>query len=175
MANKPAEPAPRETPVEPAAPRNLKKYILFAAAFLLLAGGGFVGVARFAPGLLPGQLDLFGMKADSKPKEKLVHEAHGHIYAMEAQVVNLADRDQQRYLKVKIEMESSEAKPNEEFAKRAPQLKDLSLAVLSSKTYRDLHDAEGKTKLKEELLGKINGQLNAFKINHLYFTEFVIQ
>jgi flagellar protein FliL len=175
MASKPAEPAPQETPVGPATPRNRKKYVFFAAAFLLLFGGGFVGVARFVPGLLPGQLDLFGMKTASKPKEKPVHEAHGHVYTMEPQVVNLADRDQQRYLKVKIEMESSEAKPSEEFAKRAPQLKDLSLAVLSSKTYRDLFDAEGKTKLKEELLGKINGQLNGFKIKRLYFTEFVIQ
>jgi flagellar FliL protein len=100
---------------------------------------------------------------------------HGHVYSMDPFLVNLADPDQGRYLKVKIELESTEEKPNEEYQQRLSQLRDSVLTVLSGKTYQDIFDSGGKKKLKEEMVSKLNPLLSHFKLKTIYFTEFVVQ
>ena len=94
---------------------------------------------------------------------------------MDSFVVNLANPDLPKYLKVKIEMESQESKPNEEFDKRQPQIRDTVLLILTGKTSKEVSDSEGKAKLKEEILQKVNQLLNGVKVKAIYFTEFVVQ
>jgi flagellar FliL protein len=94
---------------------------------------------------------------------------------MDAFVVNLADTESPRYLKVKIDIESDSSKENEEYKKRLPQIRDAVLTILGSKTYKEIYDSEGKRKLKEEVILKVNQAVSGFKVKTIYFTEFVIQ
>jgi flagellar FliL protein len=94
---------------------------------------------------------------------------------MEPFLVNLADPDQGRYLKVKIVIESTEKKPDEEYQQRLPELRDSVLTVLSTKRYQDIFDSEGKKKLKEEIISKLNQLVSHFRVKTIYFTEFVVQ
>jgi flagellar FliL protein len=74
-----------------------------------------------------------------------------------------------------MSIESQEMKVNEEYEKRLPQLRDTILTVLSSKTYGEIADSEGKKKLREEIILKLNRLLRGFQVKTVYFTEFMIQ
>ncbi|GAB0056116.1 hypothetical protein SIID45300_00420 [Candidatus Magnetaquicoccaceae bacterium FCR-1] len=62
-----------------------------------------------------------------------------------------------------------------ELERRKPQLQDVILALLTSKSSRELQALEGKFRLREELLARINALLVNGSITRVYFTEFVIQ
>ncbi len=100
---------------------------------------------------------------------------HGSMYKMEPFLVNLADPGQLRYLKITLHVESNQEKISEEYEKRVPQIRDAILIILSGKCYKDIMNSEGKTVLREEIKGKLNQLLTSFKVQNIYFTEFVVQ
>jgi flagellar FliL protein len=151
----------------PKGKKGKKKLILIAGIVLfLVAGAG--AVIFFSSGLTGG-------KGHSKEVKEASANTRGHIYSMDPFVVNLMDTEPQRYLKVKIDIESHEAKADEEFEKRLPQLRDIILTILTSKTYKEIYDSEGKKKLKEEIILKSNQLLGNSRVKSIYYTEFVVQ
>jgi len=94
---------------------------------------------------------------------------------MDPFLVNLADPGQSRYLKITLHLESNQEKPDAEYEKRQPQLRDAILTILSSRHCRDIVTPEGKAALREEIKGKVNQLLVNLKAQNIYFTEFVIQ
>lgn len=164
-----ADPAKTET-LE-TKPRKGRKLVIIGGGLILLIGAVIVSVILLAPGLLPqGVLGSKGPEGKEPSKE-----THGHIYTMEPFLVNLADTEQPRYLKVRIDVESDKQKVDEEYAKRLPQLRDAILTILSNKTYQEIFDSEGKKKLKDEIISKVNQLLSTFKVKSIYFTDFVVQ
>lgn len=154
-----------------------KKWLLLGAlVFILLAAGGGAAVFFF-PEVLPESLNFFGHKPakGSAAHKNPAAEERGHMYAMDPFIVNLADADQNRYLKIRINLESKKPEANEEFAKKLPLVKDTILTILSQKKSEDLFHSSGKEKLKAEMMGSINPHLVELKIKAIYFTEFVIQ
>ena len=93
-------------------------------------------------------------------------------------VVNLADTDAARYLKIKINlMIDDKAKLKEVSENQALQLKirDVILQSLTAKTSHDLMNDEGKNKLRQELQEKVGLYFREPKLVDIVFTEFVIQ
>jgi flagellar FliL protein len=171
----PPEPLDEGNPV----PRksSLKKWLILGAlVFILIAAGGGAAVF-FLPEYMPEPLNFFDHKpAKSSPAHKEpLGEEHGHIYSMDPFIVNLADDDQNRYLKIRINLESKKPEPNEEFAKKLPLIKDTILTILSQKRSEELFHSSGKEKLKAEMMRLVNPNLVELKIKAVYFTEFVIQ
>jgi len=99
----------------------------------------------------------------------------GPMYEMPTVIVNLAETRGTRYLKVTAGFEMSRPTLQEELDERKPQISDLMIDVLSSKTISEISDHEGKVKLKRELLEKINEVLIGGKLVNVYFMEFVVQ
>jgi flagellar FliL protein len=144
------------------------KLILIIGAVILLTGGGvagwlFLGGAKGPAGHVAGNGE-----ATSDVSGDL-------IYEMEIFVVNLNDPGGKRYLKTKISLEYTGAELTDELKLRQPQLRDVMLLLLSSKTLEDIQGTEGKIILRRELILRINQALQKGKIRNLYFTEFVIQ
>jgi flagellar FliL protein len=151
----------------PEGKKGKKRLILIACILLfLIAGGGTV--IFFSSGLIGG-------KGHSKEAKEASTKTRGHIYSMDTFVVNLMDTEPPRYLKIKIDIESHEAKANEDFEKRLPQLRDVILTILTSKTYKEIYDSEGKKKLKDEIILKANQLLGNLGVKAIYYTEFVVQ
>jgi flagellar FliL protein len=46
---------------------------------------------------------------------------------------------------------------------------------LSSKSYSDIGTVEGKYKMRDEIVARVNQYLTNSKVSTAYFTEFVIQ
>ncbi|MCX8092808.1 MAG: flagellar basal body-associated FliL family protein [Candidatus Goldbacteria bacterium] len=102
----------------------------------------------------------------------------GPIQSLGEFVVNLADPTETHYLRANVVLEldyGSSLKLAEEVDKRMPQIKDIVIATLGSKTSIQLADAENREALKQELKDKINAILNRGQLARVYFTSFAIQ
>lgn len=90
-------------------------------------------------------------------------------------VVNIADRDRDRYLKVTAELEMSSPEVRQELDHRLPEIRDLLISLLGSKSFEEVRTIEGKNFLREEMLLRINSLLATGQAKRVFFTEFVVQ
>src|SRR5262245_63934810 len=126
-------------------------------ALVSSAGGGLVSWYLITKTLMKAEA-----KAGSEEEKKIdeVSEAleKGAALQLEPFVVNLADTDAARYLRIKISlMVSDKGKAKEVEENTALQLKvrDVILDTLIKKTSHELITEEGKKKLREEIHEKI--------------------
>jgi len=148
------------------------KFIIIGVAVLVLAGGGFVAWQLF---FTQKPEDSASETVSLEDQDAKLEEALSQTFTMETFVVNLNDPGGKRYLKTNIELEYVTAEMGEELKHRLPQLRDLILLLLSSKSLDDIQTVDGKIALRRELIQRINQVLTTGKIRNLYFTEFVIQ
>ncbi len=102
----------------------------------------------------------------------------GPIQSLGEFTVNLADPTETHYLRTNVVLEldyGSNLKLSDEVDKRTPQIKDIVISALSSKTSIQLADPENREALKQEIKDKINAILNRGQITKVYFTTFAIQ
>jgi flagellar FliL protein len=99
----------------------------------------------------------------------------GTMVRLDPFIVNLNEVDASRYLKVSIELEVTGEEAVQELEKRSPQIRDITVGVLSSKSFADIQGADGKFRLKEELMFAINKVLVSGQVTHIFFTQFVVQ
>jgi flagellar protein FliL len=144
------------------------KWILIGVVLLVVAGGGYVGWTL--------------VKTDSEPaaepsasNQKAPELEVGQTFSMDPFVVNLNEGGGKRYLKSKIELEYMEEGVLKELESRLPQMRDVILLHLSSKSLDEVQSVDGKIELKNALIKRINQILKLGKIRNLYFTQFVIQ
>ena len=99
----------------------------------------------------------------------------GTIIPLDSFVVNISDRERDRYLKLKTELELSMPELSDELDQRMPQIRDLIISLLGSKSFEEVRTIEGKNFLREEILLRINSLLVSGKVKRVFFTEFVVQ
>jgi flagellar protein FliL len=117
---------------------------------------------------------------EAKKKEEALVEAieHGAVMPLEPFVVNLADQDSARYLRIKVSlMVDDKSKVKELIENQALTLKvrDVILQTLTKKTSQDLINEEGKNKLRAEIHEGVGHYFKEPKLTDVMFTEFVIQ
>ncbi len=99
----------------------------------------------------------------------------GTVVPLDSFVVNISDRERDRYLKLKAELELSIPELSDELDQRMPQIRDLIISLLGSKSFEEVRTIEGKNFLREEMLLRINALLVSGKVKRVFFTEFVVQ
>jgi flagellar protein FliL len=109
-----------------------------------------------------------------------------------SKIVNLVDPTGRKYLRVGIVLEftptdlayytmAAEEKIlyvttfKEEVNLKLPVINDTIITMLASKTFEDVYTAEGKEKLRREILTTLNTMLPEYQVIYVYFTEFVVQ
>jgi flagellar FliL protein len=100
------------------------------------------------------------------------------VLPLEPFVVNLADSDTARYLRVKISLmvdDKSKLKEIEENQALQLKVRDVILQTLTRKTSQDLISDDGKKKLRKEIQDEVGPFFKQPKLNDVMFTEFVIQ
>jgi flagellar FliL protein len=155
--------SPSAEEITPKPKRSLKKIIILALAATFLCAGIFIAYIIFFDEPAPS-----GKDSEKAQAEKVV-------MSMEAFLVNLADKETRRYLKVKVELEVENEKAMKELEKSVPRMRDAMILLLSSKTYADISTPEGKVKLKEEIMKRLVALPHGKKVSNAYFTEFVAQ
>lgn len=148
---------------------------------IILVGVLFVLVLGMGGGMFMIWNKLAAVSAQVTPAgdphgEKAKAEQMGKVVSLDTFIVNLADPGANRYLRLTMDLEVTGGKAaEEEVTRRTSQLRDAVLMILPTKRFGDIISTEGKSALREELLGNLNGLLVSAKIARIYFKEFVIQ
>ncbi len=154
MSSAPAEAAE----AAPAKKGPKKLIIIIAAAVLLLsvaAGGALFMIKKKAAAQAAEEGGDAEVAEETHEDEKKDHgkESHGTptFVPLDPFTVNLADKDQDRYLQVGLTLEASDAKVAEEIKGYMPAIRNAVLLILSHKTSEELLEVEGKEKMAEEI------------------------
>mgnify|MGYP006277496403 CR=1 FL=1 len=116
----------------------------------------------------------------------------GIMFDTGTKIINLAEPSGRRYIRVNIVLEIYPSNPdyvnleheaqnhyleefNQEIEDSLPIINDSLISELSSKTFEEVYTAEGKEKIREEIVTLLNEKLADHHIMNVYFTEFVVQ
>lgn len=134
---------------------------------LVLAMVGFMGYTFLK------QSGFLAPKEDApkrtRAKEPIIYTFEGNF------LVNLADKDNLRYLKAVISVALSNQKAENELRKKSVEIRDAIIMVLSAQTSEDLATPEGKERLKTLIAERINSMLTEGEVESVYFLDFVMQ
>lgn len=97
------------------------------------------------------------------------------VFPLDPFIANLADDGGGRYLKATIQMEFAGPELPSWLEQRMPQIRDLILTLLTSKSFDEIRSPEGKQILRDEILRRANQALQAEQVVAVYFTEFIVQ
>jgi flagellar FliL protein len=150
-----------EQPAEPKKKSKLKLIIIASVVLIVVIAGTVTGFYFF--------------KSTEVKKSVAEKPIVLTIWPMEAFVINIAETNGERYLKLVMQLEVSDPDVVKELDQLKPRLRDSILDLLTSKTYKDLMDLAGKQRLREEIAGRINNILQRGKVTKVYFTDFVVQ
>lgn len=166
MAERPRQEQQKEAVAPPPSPRGpMKILFILLPAMILLGGGGYVGWGL----LRPSSVSESGQKAPEPqgPPPKV---------AMKPFVVNLQDIGEiPRYLKVEFDLELRPGSPTQEVEAKTAELRDSIIVLLSSKRSQELSTIEGKDRLREEILLRLNARLQSATVVRVFFKDFIIQ
>jgi flagellar FliL protein len=115
-------------------------------------------------------------EAKAQEEDKVAAEEEdfvGKMIPMETFLVNLSGNRGNKLLKINMEFEVEGEKVAEEIDKRKPQIRDIIITLLSSKTYPQLSATEGKEFLRDEIRDIVNPILTKGKLKRVHFTEFI--
>lgn len=162
-----AAPAPAPAAEEAAPKKGKKKLIIIVAAVLLvvLAGGGaalYMMKQKAAEEAAAAEAEDGGDEVaaeDAHPKahakkddKKDEHKGPPVFVPLEPFVVNLADRDSERFAQIGITLQVDDAHAAEEVKLYMPAVRNGVLMVLAHKTSAELLERSGKEKLAAEIM-----------------------
>jgi flagellar FliL protein len=132
-------------------------------------------------------------EATAVPEESHTYlPGDGIMLNMSTKIINLVDPGGRRYIRLTVVVEFAPDNPEyellpeeekvayltsfeEELNSKLPILDDTVITLLSTKAYEDLYTAEGKEKLRMEIMEILSKKLVDLHIISIYFTEFVVQ
>jgi flagellar FliL protein len=156
------------------------KWIVIGLCILLLLGGGGGAAWWFLLRPPPAeQGEEEGDEAAEGEGTAKPQKPHGDgIVEMEQFLVNLADKEASRFVRIKlglvVESKEEGVKLSEEEVVKA-RLRSAILDVLSQQTADHLVTPEGKAELKKLIAERSNAALGEKKVLDVLFTDFVVQ
>jgi len=157
------------------------KLILIVVGVLALAGGGYFAYTQFFQEEVVEESTEEGKEGEGEGEGADGEQAEeqppgvGVMFTMDPFVVNLAGSSGKRFLKVTATMELSSPEVNPEFEENLQKITDSILVLLSSKSFEDVYSVQGKFKLKDEIVTRVNRFLVVGHVKDAYFTEFIVQ
>lgn len=137
--------------------------LLIIIVIAILGAGGFVGWSQLKGG-------------GAKTPEKAPPPSPPPLVSLKPFVVNLQDPGEvPRYLKIEFDLELRPGSEVKEIEARMSELRDAIIVLLGSKRSDELGSVEGKDRLKDEILTRVNSRLHSAFANRVFFKEFIVQ
>ena len=156
--------------------RKIKKlWIIVGALILLVAGGTFFALPYFKAknGEVPGAEGE--AEAAAPAEESPQREEVKATLALDPFLVNLADKEEIRFVKTTLQFGLAE-EPDEEVSKMTiAAMRDSIITLLTSKTAEEILTAQGKDKLREQIRARMNAISPEMKVVEVYIVDFVVQ
>jgi flagellar protein FliL len=126
---------------------------------------------------------FFSRRSAARASQPVQIQAHEHgaksVLHLESFTVNLADSEQNAFLRVGIDLGLKEELPDSKGAEKTspltPQVRDTLLTVLGAWPSNALLAQDGKAKLKQELLRALQEKVPELGVTEVYFTDFLVQ
>ena len=150
-----------------------KLTILLITVLLILTTGLAAGFLMMWSKM--SNLNTRGNLASNPGGQQLQAGASGPLFPLDTFIVNLADPERNRYLRVTMDLELAAATDSKKITERMSQIRDSILMVLPSKQFAEIASMEGKVALRDEIIAKLNGLFNQRVVLNIFFTEFVVQ
>ncbi|HEY6805136.1 MAG TPA: flagellar basal body-associated FliL family protein [Pyrinomonadaceae bacterium] len=158
---------------EGAAPKKRSKKLLFIILLLVLlmggGGGGFMFWRHRS-----AQAQAATAKVDTKKEKKSEEDDVKEVIELLPFVVNLADREEPKYLRMTVSLGIGEGteKPDPLFTTK---VRNAILAVVTTKTADQILTVDGKTELRKEMLEAAQTAADKPAIHAIYITDFIVQ
>ncbi|MDR2800850.1 MAG: flagellar basal body-associated FliL family protein [Desulfovibrio sp.] len=162
---------------EAATPRKKSKLRLLLVIIIILAvmgGGGAAAWFFFLGERLMPMIQSFTGKEPAAAEEQ-APQPPSLTVALPAFITNLADPLGQRIIRLRIEIETADARVKNEVASNNARIRDAILLLLASKTHADLSTPEKKILLKSEITDRLNAILGRGKVSQVFITDLFIQ
>jgi len=156
-----------EQPVAKKKPRGKLVFIIITVVILLGGGGG--GAYWFMRASAQG--------TDAATEDKEQHPGTG-LVSLEPFVVNLADTDARRYLRINVRLivdEPEVAAEIQENQVTAMRLRAGVLELLTQQTASGVQTAEGKAALKKSIAERTASIIKPAEVSDVLFSDFVVQ
>lgn len=156
--------------------------IIVAVVMLVLGGGGayfLLGGKSSSPA--PAAATAEGETAEGEEAEAAnVPKAEAVYFSLDPRfVVNFVGKSRARFLQVQIDGVTRDPMIKEDVTLHLPKIRNNILMLLSSKTYDDLSNPEGKEQLRQEVLTEIQSIIKEESghegVEDIFFTSFVMQ
>jgi flagellar protein FliL len=158
-----AAPAAAQAPAKKPASKR-KPIILVAAALLLSATGA---AAFLYLNKKPGAAAETSKKEEPRKLPNFVD--------LESFTVNLAEKDQDRYMQIKFSLEVASHEAEETIKEMMPALRSEILLVLGARQATDLASREGKEALAKDIVNAANKSLEHTTAEHAVTTVRITQ
>ncbi len=155
-----------QTTPPPAAPAKKSRTLLLIVLGVVLLGGGGAGTYWAMRPAAPG---------DATPAEEEAHEPPA-IVNLDPFVVNLADTEGSRFLRVTMGLVVEGEEAAKEFGEDAVnrlKVRSAILEMLAQQTAEDLTTVDGKTRLKAAIAKQSSS--DHLKVSDVLFSEFIVQ
>jgi flagellar FliL protein len=182
-----AEPVVADDASRAPRPARRKLLVLAASAALLAgAGGGAVWTLRRRQAAAAAALEGEAGYEDGEEGAALpVRRGPPAFLPLDSFVVNLADRDTDRYAQIGITLELEDEKHAAELKAYMPAIRNGILMVLAHKTSQELLSRPGKEQLAAEIMretmrplgipAEAPGAASERPVRHVHFSSFIIQ
>ena len=158
--------------VEEKPKKNIMGIITVVMLTILIGISGFIAFQLMSKDEAAGKDD----PAIEKPVAADVVEAPtegGEMINLDDFTVNLTD-EESKFLRTKISIDPNGPEAEVRINSINTKVKDLIITILSSKSFAEIKTAEGKSKLKEEIVFRLN-RITDNAVRNVYFTDFVSQ
>ncbi|NLW47788.1 MAG: hypothetical protein GXY86_10695 [Firmicutes bacterium] len=142
----------------------------------------FIGIFSFlVTTIFFGTFIIITLKQTNAPTTKIVLKQAremGPVISLGNDIlVNICSEEgMEHFLKTNIVLElDSDEKTVAEVTKRVPQIRDLIINILGSKTKENIIEKEGKDQVRSEIINSINELMTIGKVRNIYFQDFIIQ
>jgi flagellar FliL protein len=159
--------APEEQTAPAPEPKKKKTLliVLLSGLLLVFGAGGFVTYNLVVKQDPEVQAET-APAAPAKPQTQM--------FPLDPFIVNLVDDQGIRYMKLQIQLELKDVDPLS-MDREIPKIRDSLVVLFSSKRFDEISTMEGKARLREEILYRLDRILGAGKAEAVYFTDFVVQ
>lgn len=175
-----ADAADDKSQVQASKKRVRFKLVVLVLVVLVLAGGGAAGFVWWKNSQAAAAVaEPSGKSGEGHREAAERDEGPSGLLPLEPFVVNLADAEASRFLRVDLRLVldkgEAEVKELEENKVVMTRMRSRILEVLSTKTSEELVSSEGKEALKKQIEHLANGILPEAKVRDVLFVEFVVQ
>lgn len=152
-----------------------KLFLIIGLVVVLLGGGGAAAYFTMRKPAADAEGDHKEGKKEHAEEEK---KAGSGIVSFEPFVVNLADKNAARFLRINVRLivgEEEEAKHIQESEVQVMRLRSAILDLLTAQTSEHIVTPEGKAALKKEIAEQATHILEHAEVSDVLFSDFVVQ